>query len=245
MSHERLQRLELLIAKEGIEALQNSCVMIVGIGGVGGSAVEALARSGIGKLILIDGDFVQESNMNRQVVATMNTIGKDKVLVMKEKILQINPNCKVEAHKIFFDKTKKELLDTNIDFVIDAIDTISSKLDLMEICLEKEIPFISCLGMGNRFDPSKIKLTRLDKTENDPFAKAVRANARKRGMTLKIPVVVSEELPHTQTVELNEAGKTRKERIPPASTAFVPPAAGLLCASVAVQTITEKIKRKH
>ena len=237
MKHNRLQRLELLIQEEKIKELQAACVLVMGLGGVGGNATEALARSGIGKLILVDGDIVQESNTNRQLIASIHTIGQDKVQAMKDRILAINPDCEVVVHKEFFDGSKKELFDEKIDFVIDAIDTISSKLDLIEICIEKKIPFISCLGMANRFDPSRLKVTRLDKTENDPFAKAVRAAVRKRGMSLKIPVVFSEEIPVKQNKVVNEEGETRKEQIPPGSTAFVPPAAGLLCASYVVRVL--------
>ena len=240
MNHNRLQRLELLIQEKGIQILRDSCVLVMGLGGVGGNAVESLARSGVGKLILVDGDVIQESNINRQLIATIHTIGLDKVRAMKDRILEINPECDVITHKEFFDESKKILINDELDFVIDAIDTISSKLDLIEICKEKKIPFISCLGMANRFDPSKLKITRLDKTENDPFAKALRTAARKRGMDLKIPVVFSEEIPMKQNKVVNEEGETRKEMIPPGSTAFVPPAAGLLCASYVVRTLLSK-----
>jgi Dinucleotide-utilizing enzymes involved in molybdopterin and thiamine biosynthesis family 1 len=240
MNHNRLQRLELLIQERGIQILQDSCVLVMGLGGVGGNAVESLARSGVGKLILVDGDVIQESNINRQLIATINTIGLNKVQAMKDRILEINPDCNVITHKEFFDKSKKILINEELDFVIDAIDTISSKLDLIEICKEKKIPFISCLGMANRFDPSKLKITRLDKTESDPFAKALRTAARKRGMDLKIPVVFSEEIPMKQNRVVNEEGETRKEMKPPGSTAFVPPAAGLLCASYVVRTLLSK-----
>jgi Dinucleotide-utilizing enzymes involved in molybdopterin and thiamine biosynthesis family 1 len=244
VEHNRLQRLGLLIQEEGIQRLQDSCVLVMGLGGVGGNAVESLARSGVGKLIIVDGDVIQESNINRQLIATVNTIDKDKVQVMKDRIQEINPDCNVIAHREFFDVDKKELFDDKIDFVIDAIDTVSSKLDLIEICIKKKIPFISCLGMANRFDPSKLKVTRLDKTEYDPFAKALRTAARKRGMDLKIPVVFSEEIPIKQNTIVNEEGETRKEMIPPGSTAFVPPAAGLLCASYAVKILLNKGSEK-
>lgn len=239
MSSERLQRLELLIGTEGITKLKQCCVLVLGLGGVGGSAAEALARSGVGKLILVDGDTVSASNINRQTIATTDTIGKDKTAAMKEKILSINPDCEVITHKIFFTKADVEIFTADIDFVVDAIDTISSKLDAVELCQEKGIAFIASLGMANRFDPSKLQVTTLEKTTMDPFAKAVRNAARKRALDLKIPVVFSSEQPFRQNTEVNVEGETRKERIPPASTAFVPPAAGLLCAYWAIRYLLD------
>ena len=238
--NKRLERVQLLIGNQGINTLANSTVLVVGVGGVGAMAIEALARSGVGHLIIVDGDNIGESNINRQIHATTQTIGQPKVEAMKERVFLINPDCQVSTYQVFFDMSQKEILNSKIDFVIDAIDTITSKIDLIEICLDQKIPFISSMGMANRFDSSKLIVTTLDKTEYDPFSKAVRAVARKRNLNLKqIPVVFSQEVGQIQNQTINESGTTRKERTPPASTSFVPPAAGLLLASYVVRKLLE------
>ncbi len=235
-----LERVELLVQEEGIKKLKEACVMIIGVGGVGSYAAEALARSGVGHLILVDHDEVAESNLNRQVHATYQTIGKKKTSCMRERIALFNPDCKVEEISSFFSKELLSIFDRKIDYVIDAIDTVTSKLDCIECCHELNIPCISSLGMANRFDPSQIEVTVLSKTTYDPLAKACRNLAKQRKIRYKIPVVFSKEQPVKQNQEINEGGKTRKERIPPASTVFVPAAAGLTCASVVFRAIIEK-----
>lgn len=237
-----LERVQLLVGEEGIQELQNATVLVVGIGGVGSHAAEALARAGIGHLLLLDGDVIQESNLNRQIHATVDTIGQAKVEAMKNRIHSIQPNCKITTYQLFFDGNQEFIFDQKIDYVVDAIDTISSKLDLIQICQKKGIPFISSLGMANRWDSSQLIITTLDKTNYDPFAKAVRSMARKRAMDLrKIPVIFSKEVSVVQNKVINVDGQTRKERIPPASTSFVPPAAGLLAASYVTRKLLEKI----
>lgn len=220
----RLEKVELLIKKEGIEILKNSTVLIIGVGGVGSYCAESLARSGIGKLVLVDKDIVDITNLNRQIHALDNTIGKSKVEVMKERI-NLYSDCEVVIHKIFYDKDSNYIFD-NVDFVVDAIDTVSSKVDIMEYCLENKIDFISSMGMANRFDSSKIKYTTLDKTYNDPLSKACRNLVRKRNIKGKIPIVFSSEIPVKQT--------------PPASLMFTPASAGLLCGSVVVRKLLER-----
>lgn len=235
-----LERVELLLEKEGVHKLKEACVMIVGVGGVGSYAAEALARTGVGHLILVDHDEIALSNLNRQIHANHETIGKKKTTSMKLRIQSFNPECEVEEIPSFFTAEAFEKLDRPIDFVIDAIDTVTSKMDCIEWCHQRNIPSISSLGMANRLDPSKVFVTTLDKTTYDPLAKACRQVAKQRNLRYKIPVVLSSEHPKKQNKELNESGKTRKERIPPASVVFVPAASGLLCASYVVQKLLVK-----
>lgn len=233
-------RIELLIQKEGLTALQNSTVMIVGVGGVGSYAAEALARSRVGHLILVDKDVVEASNLNRQMQATLSTLGKSKLDAMKDRILSYHPDCHVETIETFFSQECASILDQKIDVVIDAIDTLSSKMDLIQACAWRKIPCISSLGMANRLDPTKVEITTLDKTSGDPLAKALRQLAKKRNYTRKIHVVFSSETPIKQNVVVNVDGTHRKDRIPPASMVFVPATSGLACASWAMKQILKK-----
>ncbi len=238
--NEALQRVELLIGAEGIQRLSQATVMIVGVGGVGSYAAESLARTGIGTLILVDADTVAESNLNRQIHALYSTLNEPKTKVMAERIHAFNDQCTVIEKPLFYAASQNEqLFDCPIDFVIDCIDTITSKADLIEACKERKIPFISSMGMANRFDPTQIEICDLMKTMNDPLAKVMRNLVRKRHIRGKIPVVFSKELPITQTKIVNENGKTRKEKMPPASTSFVPSAAGLAAASYVVRKLLE------
>lgn len=236
-----LQRMELLIGEENIERLQNAVVMVVGVGGVGSYAAEALARCGIGTLILVDGDTVALSNLNRQIHATYETVGKSKTEVMKERIDTYRKDCTVIRKDMFYkEEVNSELFDQPVDFVIDAIDTMSSKLSLIQYCKEHNIPFICSMGMANRMDPTKVTICDLMKTSYDPVAKIMRNLVRKNHIKGKIPVVYSSEQPSVQTKVINENGVTRKQKMPPASSPFVPSAAGLACASYAVRKILEK-----
>lgn len=236
--NEAMQRNVYLLGEENVEKLGNSCVLVFGVGGVGSFAAEALARCGVGKLILVDCDEVVESNLNRQIHATYQTIGMRKTSAMKQRILSYNPNCEVIERDMFYSKeTEGELFSDRIDFVVDAIDTISSKMDLIETCLRRKIPFISSTGMANRLDPSKLSVKDLMKTDVDPLAKVMRNIVKKRNIKGRIPVVISSEYPRVATILRNEEGVTRKEKMPLASSSFVPASAGLLCASVAVRKL--------
>jgi len=238
---DRYSRLRRILDDEQISKLQKSVVMIVGIGGVGAMACEALARSAIGTLIIVDNDVIQLTNINRQIHATDETINHPKTTVMAKRIHDIDPDCQIIKYDCFFNKEAEYLFDQQIDYVIDAIDTISAKLDLIEICHRKEIPIISCMGMGNRLDPSKVIYTELSKTEGDPLAKAMRIQARKRSIDYSIDVVFSIEKPviveRTFSVDDSKNG-----RIPPGSSAFVPNTAGLFLASHVVRKLIETIK---
>ena len=226
--NEALSRLNLLIGESNRQLLENKTILIVGIGGVGSFAAEALARSGIGKIILVDYDVIVKSNLNRQIHTSIKTIGEKKVFAMKKRINEIAPWCQVETYAIEFDE-EKEYLFEDIDFVVDAIDDIKSKVSLIKISLENEIPIISCLGMANRLDSSLLEVTRLDKTYNDPFAKILRNKLRQEKISLKFPVVFSKELPIVLSVN-NE--------LP--SSIFVPSSAGILCASYVVRVLIDK-----
>lgn len=220
----QFQRLELLIG-DGIKTLQNSKVMIVGIGGVGSFTAEAIARSGIGTIYLVDKDVVDVSNLNRQLLALNSTIGKAKVEVMKDRIKDINPDAVVIPMYICLDKDNVNgILNKNLDFVIDACDTVEAKVAIIKYCLENNIEFISSMGAANRFDNTKVELTYLDKTYNDPLAKVMRSNIRKLRLRGKIPVVFSTELPYTP--ERSEKGCFQL-----GSNAFVPSTFGLTCAN--------------
>lgn len=217
-----LNRLQLLVGTEAIQSLHNTTVAVIGLGGVGGYAIEALARSGIGKLILIDFDRIEKSNINRQLIALTSTIGRKKVEVWKERILEIQPNCQVVIKDAFLTVDNiLELLEP-VDYIIDACDTVSTKLELIRYAEQYQIKIISCMGTGNKLDPSLLKITELQKTSYDPLAKALRKLVREANIIAKIPVVCSEETP-------KKAGTII------ASNAFVPAVAGLLCASYVIR----------
>jgi len=176
-------RSEMLFGKEKIDLLKNKKVAIFGLGGVGGYVLEAMSRMGISNFILVDNDKVNISNLNRQILATHDSIGKYKTDVAKERILSINSNANVETYNIFYLKENADLIDlSKCDYVVDAIDTISAKIHLVEICNSLNIPIISSMGAGNKIDPSKIKICDLFKTENDPLAKVMRYELRKLGI---------------------------------------------------------------
>lgn len=236
-----LQRMELLLGNNQLETLKKSCVLIVGIGGVGSYCAEAIARSGIGKIILVDHDEITPGNLNRQIHATYQTVGQIKTTAMKERIGTFRNDCEVITIPHFYSVDQNDtVFGEPIDFAVDAIDTVSSKLDFIAECLKREIPFISSMGMANRLDPTAVKIGELMQTSYDPLAKVIRSQVRKRGIKKRIPVVYSTEIPRKQTKVINETGKTRKEQMPPASSPFVPAAAGLACASYAVKSILER-----
>lgn len=236
-----LQRMELLIGEEHLAKLKQSRVMIVGVGGVGSYAAEALARSGIGTLILVDSDTVAPSNLNRQIHAVYATIGKSKTAVMKQRIESYRMDCTVICQDMFYKEEENEALFAQpVDFVIDAIDTMTSKLALIRYCLEHDIPFISSMGMANRLDPTQIVCCDLMRTSYDPVAKIMRNLVRKHHIKGKIPVVFSKEQPRVQTKIINEDGKTRKQKMLLASSPFVPSAAGLAAASYAMRILLSK-----
>lgn len=224
------ERSALLLGNEALEILKNKTVLVVGIGGVGSFCVEALARTGIGHLILVDKDKVESSNINRQLLATTETINQVKVIVMKKRIQTLNPECKVDTYDCFYDCSMDEkIFSQKIDFVIDCIDSIKSKQDLAMACIQRDIPFLSSMGTARRLDPSKLEIMELEKTSYDPIAKRMRNWKRKNKIRNKIWVVCSTEPPRPV-----EAGK------PLPSMIFVPASAGLLLASECVKKLINK-----
>lgn len=224
------ERSALLLGNEALEILKNKTVLVVGIGGVGSFCVEALARTEIGHLILVDKDKVESSNINRQLLATTETIDQVKVAVMKKRIQTLNPECKVDMYDCFYDCSMDEkIFSQKIDFVIDCIDSIKSKQDLAMACIQRDIPFLSSMGTARRLDPSKLEIMELEKTSYDPIAKRMRNWKRKNKIRNKIWVVCSTEPPRPV-----EAGK------PLPSMIFVPASAGLLLASECVKKLINK-----
>lgn len=242
-------RTELLIGSEGMEKIKNATVAIFGVGGVGSYTAEALARCNIGKLVLIDDDVICLTNINRQIHATTKTIGRAKVDAMAARIMDINPKMKVETYKKFYtSESAEELLSKDYDYVVDAIDTVSGKIDLAVRCTEMEIPIISSMGAGNKLDPAGFEVMDLFKTSVCPLAKVMRYELRKRGIK-KLKVVCSKEQPIKPDEDSafsckqscicppgNERKCTQRRQIP-GSISFVPSAVGLIIASEIVKDL--------
>ena len=230
---EQFVRTEMLLGTETMEKLKNAHVAVFGVGGVGGYVVEALARSGVGEFDLIDNDTVALSNINRQIIATHSSVGKYKVDVMKERILDINPDAKVTVHKCFFLPENSGDFDfSKYTYVVDAIDTVTAKIELIIKAQEAGVPIISSMGTGNKLDPSKLEITDIYKTEMCPLARVMRTELKKRKIP-KLKVVYSKEQPiKVQKKEDNQITSEKQGRIKdvPGSVAFVPPVAGLMIA---------------
>lgn len=238
-------RTRLLIGDEPLERLKNAKVAVFGVGGVGGYAVEALARSGVGTLHLYDDDTVSESNLNRQIAALHSTLGQPKAEVMARRVQDINPDCRVEAIRMFYLPQNAGEVDlSRYDYVVDCIDTVTAKLELVTRCNALQIKIISAMGTGNKFDPSTLVVTDLSKTQGCPLARTMRKELRKRGIH-HLKVVYSTELPtsplRSPDYEPPETSDTRPgstaRRDTPGSTPFVPAAAGLLLASQVVREL--------
>lgn len=242
----QFSRTELIFGKEAIAKLQASRVAVFGIGGVGGYAVEALARSGVGALDLIDSDTVCLSNLNRQIIATHSTIGKYKVDAAKERIHDINPDCRVTTYKTFYMPDTADRFDfQQYDYIIDAIDTVTGKLTLIVSAEEAGTPIISSMGAGNKTDPTAFEVTDIYKTSVCPLAKVMRYECRKRGIE-KLKVVYSKELPvqpdqEALTAYLEAETDNASRRTVPGSNAFVPPAAGLIAAAEVIKDLTKEL----
>ena len=235
MSLNEFCRTELLIGEDGIEKLHNSKVIVFGIGGVGSFVVEALTRAGVGNLILVDNDTVCISNLNRQIHATQATVESVKVEAMKARVLSINPNCKVEAKQEFITADNiQEIIPEDIDYVVDAIDTVTSKLALAEYCYKNDIKLIASMGTGNKIDPTQFRVTDVFKTKVCPLAKVMRTELRKRGVK-KLKVVYSEEIP---MVPNKGRAVPSKKRQTPGSISFVPPVAGMIIGGEVIKDLT-------
>ena len=239
MKQHSLSRTELLIGSEALNKLKNSKVVIFGIGGVGSYTVEALARAGINKIVLVDDDTICLTNINRQIHATFKTISRSKVEVMKERILEINPHCEVTTHMTFVTADNiSDIITEDTDYVVDAIDTVTSKIALVLYCQERNIKIICCLGTGNKLDPTAFKIADIYSTKICPLAKVMRYELKRRGV-VSLKVLYSEEVPikpRTEDVVTCKdgcvcTGGTKKcliRRQIPGSNSFVPPVAGLI-----------------
>ena len=234
----QFSREELLIGKETVEKLNKSKVAIFGIGGVGSYVVEGLARAGIGNFVLIDNDEVALTNINRQLIATNKTIGMSKVEVAKNRILEINPNAKVEIYKEFFMPETEGILDNSIDYIVDAIDTVTAKIELVLRANELNIPIISCMGTGNKLDPTKFEVADIYKTSICPLAKVMRKELKQRGIK-RLKVVYSKEEPIK--INLDNIEEITSKKHVPGSISFVPSVAGLI---IAGEVIKDLIKEK-
>lgn len=230
---EQFVRTEALVGKQAMMRLAQSRVAVFGIGGVGGYAIEALVRSGIGALDIIDKDTIDPSNLNRQIIATHDTIGKDKTQAMKERIESINPECLVTTHNCFFlPETASSFDFSRYDYVIDAVDTVTAKLQIIEQAKKAGVSVISSMGTGNKLDPTAFEVTDISKTSVCPLAKIIRKELRKRGIR-NVKVVYSKEQPRTPAISLCSDNR----RSTPASIAFVPSVAGLIIASEVIKDI--------
>lgn len=227
-------RSEMLLGTEAIEKLKNSRIAVFGVGGVGGYAVEALARSGVGELHLIDNDDVSLTNINRQIIALHSTVGQPKVDVMKARVLEINPECRVFTYNTFFLPEKASEFDfTQFDYVIDAIDTVAGKIQLAVSARAAGVPIICAMGAGNKLDPSRFEVEKLENTTVCPLARVMRREMKKRGIT-GVKVVYSREEPLTPRSDVETDGVHESRRQTPGSLPFVPSAAGLVLAAAVV-----------
>ncbi|MBR3888021.1 MAG: tRNA threonylcarbamoyladenosine dehydratase [Clostridia bacterium] len=223
-------REELIIGKENVDKLNTKKVAVFGIGGVGSYVVEGLARAGIQNFVLIDNDVVAESNINRQLIALHSTIGMPKVEVAKNRILDINPNAEIEIKQEFYNKDTNNWIDNSIDYIIDAIDTVTSKLDLIEQAKNLNIPIISCMGTGNKLDATRFEIVDISKTSVCPLAKVMRKELKNRGIK-NVKVLYSKEEP-IKAIADETNGKHA-----PGSISFVPSVAGLLIAGEVIKDL--------
>ncbi len=236
MINEQFERTRLLLGDDGMKKLKNCRVAVFGVGGVGGHLAEALVRSGVGEIDLIDDDTVSVSNINRQAIATLSTVGKVKVEAAKEKFLDINAECKINTHQKFFTPETADDFDfSQYDYVADAIDTVIGKIELVMRCNAAGVPIISSMGAGNKLDPTKFEVTDIHKTETCPLARVMRRELKKRGIK-KLKVVYSKE-PAITPLELVEEKGNHQKRQTPGSIAFVPSVAGLIMAGEIIKDL--------
>ena len=235
MIHE-YSRTELLLGKDGLEKLRSASVMVFGVGGVGSHCIEALARSGVGKLILIDNDTVSLTNINRQSIAYHSTVGKYKTKVMEERIRDICPEIQVVTYELFVLPDNLEtLFNEKVDYIIDAIDTVTAKLALVEVAKEKNIPIICSMGTGNKLHPEMFEITDISKTSVCPLCKVMRKELKARGIK-KLKVLYSKEIPVDITDRVTEEEKGNRRSLP-GSVSFVPPVAGLIIAGEVIREL--------
>lgn len=237
MIHE-FSRTELLIGEKGMENLKNASIMVLGVGGVGSHCIEALARSGVGRLILVDNDRVSVTNINRQSIAYQSTVGEYKTKLMKERIKDINPEAKVITYeKFILPENLHEIFGEKVDYIVDAIDTVTAKLAVVMYAKEQNIPIISCMGTGNKLHPEMFEITDISKTSVCPLCKVMRKELKNRGI-LHLKVLYSKEKP-IDTSDRETGEDKGKRRSLPGSISFVPPVAGLLIAGEVIREIAE------
>ncbi|MGN1420385.1 MAG: ThiF family adenylyltransferase [Eubacterium sp.] len=231
----QFSRTELLLGKEAVEKLSKSRVAVFGVGGVGGYTVEALVRSGLGNIDIVDNDTVSLTNLNRQIIALHSTVGKYKVDVLSDRIKDINPNCNVRAYKTFYTpETAGEFDFSDYDYVVDAIDTVKGKIELVMQAKEANVPIISSMGAGNKVDPTAFEVADISKTSVCPLARVMRYELRKRGIN-HLKVVYSREAPVSPREESDEVLSGGRQI--PGSTAFVPSAVGLIIAGEVIKDL--------
>ena len=238
----KFDRTKRLLGADAMTKLNQAHVAVFGIGGVGGHAVDALVRSGIGEITIVDSDDVAESNINRQLIATTKTIGKKKVDVMKAHLLEINPEVKVHAYDCFFlPETQSQFDFSEYDYVIDAVDTVTAKLALVEASRDAEVPIVSSMGAGNKLDPTAFEVTDIYKTSVCPLAKVMRKELKARGIK-KLKVVYSKEIP-LEPLEDEDfiSDEKRSRRATPGSVAFVPSVAGLILAGEVIKDLAKEV----
>lgn len=233
---DKFDRTIFLLGVENFKKIENSTVIVYGIGGVGSYVVEGLVRSGLGHIILVDNDRISITNINRQIHATMENIGQKKVDVMKERILKINPEIKVDIYNTQDLEKEENLINRNIDYVVDAVDTVATKLKLIEKAKNENVKIISCMGTGNKLDPTKLEIADISKTSVCPLARIIRKEMKKRNIK-KLKVLYSKEEPQKADCK-DENGK-----LVPTSISFVPSVAGLIIAGEVIKDICN-IKRK-
>lgn len=240
----QFSRTELAIGPEGLDKMKNSTIAVLGIGGVGSIAAEALARTGVGRIILIDKDVVDITNINRQIHALTTTVGQPKADLMRDRIKLINPECNAISLRMFYtEETYEKLFEYELDYVVDASDTIIYKVHLIKECLKRNIPIISSMGAANKMDPTRFRIADISKTHTDPIARVVRTKLRKDGIKKGVKVVFSDEEPIkpredvTQRIVPDNAPEIRKAQQPPSSNAFVPSVAGLCMVSEVVKDL--------
>lgn len=251
MLQHSLSRTELLIGKDGLNKLRGSKIIVFGVGGVGSFTVEALVRAGVGTIVLVDDDTICLTNLNRQIHATYDTVGKVKVEAMKDRVLSINKACNVITHQVFVTKENiPEIITDDVDYVVDAIDTVSAKIALVEYCNEKGIKIICSMGTGNKFDPTQFKVADIYDTKVCPLAKVMRHELRKREIK-SLKVVYSEEMPtkpkqddvvtcKTGCVCTGGTKKCAIKRQIPGSISFVPPVAGMIIGGEVIKDLLKE-----
>lgn len=237
---DEFSRSRILLGTKSMDKLKTCRIAVFGVGGVGGFAVEALARTGVGSFVLVDNDTVSLTNLNRQIIATRTAIGRPKIEVMKERILDINPYAQVELHQTFYLPDNHDNLLDDCDYVVDAIDTVTAKIALVLEAKERGIPIISCMGTGNKLDPTRFEIADISDTSVCPLCRAMRQQLRKKGIEhLKVVYSQEESVPREENPELS-ADSTKRQT--PGSVAYVPSVAGLILASEVIRDLTENLR---